>query len=148
MQPYIVYRAECEPYSQVSEASGLIGKRVVIVEDEGVTQLQLRTIIEGAGMHVVGTAVNGMLGVEVTLRERPDLVLMDIRIPVLDGIQAAQQILDVYEVCIVMVTAFSDEAYRREADKIGACGYVVKPVAGNTLLPEIQALLAQFRSAN
>ena len=148
MRPHIVYYDPGERSPIVGEVPDLAGKRVVIVEDEGLTLLQLRRVLVGAGMTIVGTAINGAEGIEVVLRERPDLVMMDVRMPVLDGIQAAQKILDVYEVCIVMVTAFSDESYRRESDKIGACGYVIKPISGDTLLPELQALMAQFHRVN
>ena len=149
MRPHIVYYDPGEQSQVVTrEVPDLAGKRVVIVEDEGLTLLQIRRVLVSAGMTIVGTAINGAEGIEVVLRERPDLVMMDVRMPVLDGIQAAQKILDVYEVCIVMVTAFSDETYRRESDKIGACGYVVKPISGDTLLPELQALMAQFHRVN
>src|ERR1051325_3482922 len=106
----------------------LKGKRAVIVEDEGITQLQLRRILRSAGMEVVGLAGNGQEGIRVVLEKKPDDVLMDIRMPVMDGMEAARRILCKYNVCIVALTAFSDEEHWQEAQEIGMCGYVIKPV--------------------
>src|SRR5918911_4546994 len=78
------------------DLSGLQGKRAVICEDEAVTQMQLRRALNKAGMAVVGIATNGRDAVEITLRERPDIVLMDIRMPVMDGIAATRIIMDHY----------------------------------------------------
>src|SRR5690242_14654533 len=91
--------------------SVLSGKRVAVVEDEGITQLQLSRILRSQGLEVVGTAADGQEAVEVVLATRPDLVLMDIRMPIMDGLEASERILAEYPVCIVMLTAFSDEEY-------------------------------------
>ncbi len=117
----------------------LSGKRVIVVEDEGVTQMQLRRLLALAGLVVAGTAGSGPEGVDLALRERPDLVLMDIRMPgEYDGLEAARRILAEQSVCVVMLTAFSEEAYRERAKEIGASGYVLKPVSHMTLLPQLE----------
>jgi response regulator NasT len=113
----------------------LVGKRVVIVEDEGVTQMQLRRLLTNAGLNVVGTAGNGKEGVEVILRELPDMVLMDINMPQMDGLEAARIVLEAQKTCIVMLTAYSDESYQQQAREAGARGYLLKPVSRDTLLP-------------
>ncbi|MCW3051209.1 MAG: Hpt sensor hybrid histidine kinase [Chthonomonadales bacterium] len=115
--------------------TALAGKRIVIVEDEGITQMQLRRSLTRSGLVVVGTASTAESGIEVVLRERPDLVLMDIRMPgEFDGLEGARRILAQYQVCIVMLTAYAVEEYRERAREIGACGYLLKPVIAETLL--------------
>jgi YesN/AraC family two-component response regulator len=116
----------------------------VIAEDEGMTQLQLRRILRSEGMEVVGLAANGREALEIVLKKRPDVVLMDIRMPVMDGLEAARRILEYYPVCIVLLTAFSDEEYQQEAQKIGACGYILKPVTAEILIPQLAAALQKF----
>jgi YesN/AraC family two-component response regulator len=128
------------PLAESETPVTLEGKRVVIVEDEGITQMQLRHILSNAGLVVAGVAGNGKLGAEVVLRERPDLVLMDIRMPIMDGLEATRHILDVYPVCVVILTAFSDEEYWEEATGMGVCGYLLKPVRADTLLPKLVSM--------
>ena len=126
----------------------LAGKTVVIVEDEGVTLLQLRRTLTHAGLKVVGMAGNGLEAVEMVLRERPDLVLMDVQMPVMNGMEAARRIREAYAVCIVMLTAFSTEEYQQQAREAGACGYVLKPITGAMLLPQLETACRQFALSN
>ena len=123
----------------------LRGKRVIVCEDEGIMLMQLKRILTQAGLLVVGVADNGEAAIEVVRRERPDLVLMDIRMPKMDGLTAAERILGSQSVCIVMLTAFSEDSYRQQAQEIGTCGYVVKPVVRDNLLPQLLAAYEQFR---
>jgi len=120
-------------------------KRVVIVEDEAITQLQLRKICHAAGMHVVGLAADGEQGVHKVLETSPDMVLLDINLPLLDGLSAAERILKKITPCVVMLTAYDGEEYRRRAQELGTCGYIVKPVTSSTLLPKLQAAYRQFQ---
>lgn len=125
--------------------SSLAGKRVVVVEDEGITQMLLRRILKAAGLTVVASAISGEQGVEFVLRERPDLVLMDIRMPgAFDGLEAARRILAEYSVCIIMLTAFSQDEYREKARTLDLCGYVLKPVTGEMLIPIIEAAFSDY----
>lgn len=137
----LAYDLENIPYTTEQARAGLKGKRVVVIEDEGVTQMQLRRTLTHAGLIVAGTAINGRDGVEVALRECPDLILLDIRMPVMDGVEAARQIMASMPVCIVMLTAFSDDEYRDKTRAIGVSGYVIKPITSDLLLPlMLQAL--------
>src|SRR4051812_11348361 len=88
-----------------TDADALILKdrRVVIVEDEAITQIQLRKICLVAGMQVVGQASDGEEGVQAALRLHPDIILMDVNMPLLDGLSAAERILKELSVCVVML---------------------------------------------
>ena len=77
----------------------------------------------------------------------PDVVLMDIHMPVMDGLEATQRILAEYPVCIVMLTAFSDEVYRQRAEALGTCGYILKPITVETLMPELKAAYHKFHQS-
>ena len=123
---------------QTTTTDALAGKRVVIVEDEGMTQLQLRKMLTRAGLNVVGTAPNGKEGVEVILREQPDLVLMDITMPEMNGLEATRIVMETHTTCVIIITAYSDEEHQQQARDAGASGYLVKPVTSDTLLPMLQ----------
>lgn len=116
----------------------LTGKRVVVVEDEGLTQLQLKKMLRIAGMEIVGDAANGAEGVDTVLATHPDIVLMDINMPIMNGLEASRRILSEFPACIVILTAYSQEEYVEEAEQLGVCGYVLKPVTRELLLPQLQ----------
>ncbi len=121
-----------------SPPSDLMGKRVLVVEDEGITQIQIRKALTRAGLVVVGSAGSGPEGVALALQEQPDIVLMDIRMPgEYDDLEAARRILTTRAVCIVMLTAFTGSEHRDQAQEIGVSGYVVKPVTTAGLLPDV-----------
>src|SRR5205814_2075132 len=115
--------------------SPLHGRRVLICEDEGVVQMQIGRALSQAGMEVIGGAVDGKQGVEMALAHRPDLVLMDLNMPVIDGMEAARRIISAYHPCLVVLTAFGDGDLRKRAREVGACAYIVKPVNAESLLP-------------
>lgn len=136
-----------EDENRSKQPFSLSGKRAVIVEDEGMIVLQLRNILRRAGMIVVDSAINGKEGVEIVLRERPDLVLMDINMPVMNGLEASEHILAAERVCIVILTAFSEEECQQRAQALGVCGYVLKPVTAEILLPELEAAYKRYHQA-
>jgi YesN/AraC family two-component response regulator len=129
-----------------SEDRPLQNKRVVIVEDEGITHLQLRKICLQEGMMVAGSATNGARAVQLVKETVPDLVLMDIQMPVMNGLDAAEKILSEMRMCIIMLTAYNDEEYRSRALMAGASGYVLKPVTSTTLIPEANEAYRRFLS--
>ncbi len=133
---------QAEP-AHSSPSVSLVGKRVIIVEDEGITQMHLRRMLTRAGLHVVGSAVNGEKGVALALQERPDIVMMDIQMPgAFNGLEAARRILSAFRTCVIILSAYSD--YQAEAQQIGTSGYILKPVDSTTLLPELQQAFEAF----
>ena len=94
-------------------------------------------VLRQAGMEVVGAAVNGIEGVHLVKQMRPDLVLMDINIPVMNGIEVARRVMESTPTCVVMITAYSDDDHRDGAKDVGVCGYVTKPFTAESLLPAI-----------
>lgn len=116
----------------------LSGKHVVVVEDEGIIQMQIGKCLRRLGMKIVGTANNGEEGIALCLKERPEIVLMDVNLPgTINGLEAAKQILSQYHPCLIVLTAYSE--YAEEARNIGSCGYIVKPIDNVTLRHQLRA---------
>lgn len=133
--------------AQHSSGAALTGKRAMICEDEGITLLQLRKVLIRSGLQVVGVATNGQDGVELALRERPEIVLMDIRMPMMNGLDAARLILAAYTPCIVILSAFSETEYREQAQRIGVAGYITKPITSSTLAYQLQEAYDDYRAS-
>jgi response regulator NasT len=118
--------------------------RVLICEDETIIRLDLRAICERAGLDVVGEARDGVEALRLAHELEPDIVVMDVQMPKLDGIEAARQLLADRPVPIVIVTAFPQEELVRRAVEAGVFGYLVKPFRENDVLPAIHAARARF----
>ena len=118
-------------------------ERVLICEDETIIRLDLRQLLESAGYEVVAEARDGEEAVELALEHEPDLAIMDVRMPRLDGIEAARRILAERPIPIVMLTAHSHEALVARAVQAGVSGYVVKPFREADLLPAIATARAR-----
>ncbi len=129
-----------------TESYVLPGKRVVVCEDEGVTQMQIQRALRKAGMEVVGSAVTGMEALHTILQERPEIVIMDIGMPDLDGLEVAARIVPFSAACVVVLTAYSDDEHRQRALRSGASGYLVKPVTGEQLLRGIRDAWERYTS--
>ena len=115
----------------------------VVVDDELLTRIDFSQMQENMGIQVVGDASDGFDAVECCRRNRPDLVLMDISMPVFNGVTAAERILqDRLAGCVIMISAFSDEATVLKAVEAGISGYLVKPVSEQSLFCAVQAALA------
>jgi len=122
----------------------LKGKRVVIIEDEGLTLMHLRKICTLAGMQVVGLAGDGEQGAQKVLELQPDIVLMDLNMPLLDGFGATERILEERSLCVVMLTAYDMEDYQERARALGVSGYILKPITALTLIPQLEAAYQKF----
>ena len=117
--------------------------RVVLVDDEPLLRHGLRMILEGApGIEVIGEAGNGKEGVELILAEEPDVVLMDIRMPVMDGIEATAQLHSLAgarDIPVMMLTAFDTDEFILHALRAGAVGFLLKTTAPEALVASVRA---------
>ena len=120
-----------------------MSERVLIAEDETLIRLDLRQLLEAAGYEVCAEARNGLEAVELAASEDPDLAILDVKMPELDGIEAARRILERRSIPIVVVTAYSQEELVSRAVEAGVFGYLVKPFREEDLLPAIAAARAR-----
>ena len=119
-------------------------RRVVVAEDEALIRLDLVSLLEDAGYEVVAAVADGQAAIEAVETLKPDLVLMDVAMPVLDGVTAASKITEQKLAAVVMVTAYSQVELVERAADAGAMGYLVKPIAPTSLIPAIEVALARF----
>ena len=117
--------------------------RILIAEDETIIRLDLREMLEKAGFDVCAEAKDGEEAVTLARTVEPDLVLLDVKMPKLDGIDAARRILEERPVPIVMVTAYGEEELVSRAVEAGVFGYLVKPFRETDLLPAIATARAR-----
>ncbi|WP_234997588.1 ANTAR domain-containing response regulator [Pseudonocardia thermophila] len=120
------------------------GLRVLVVEDEALIRLDLAEMLSEEGYVVAGEAADGEQAVEQARKLRPDLVIMDVKMPKVDGITAAKQIVDERIAPVVMLTAFSQRDLIEQARDAGAMAYLVKPFARHELVPAIELAVSRF----
>lgn len=118
--------------------------RIVIAEDEALIRMDLKEMLAEEGHEVVGEARNGAEAVELVRGLRPDVVFMDIEMPVMNGLDAACAIGEEALAPVVMVTAFSQAGYIEEACRAGAMAYLVKPFTKMDILPAMQVAVSRF----
>jgi len=118
--------------------------RVLIAEDEALIRMDLREMLEEEGHEVVGEARDGAEAITLARASRPDIVFMDVKMPNVDGIEAARTISAEAIAPVVMLTAFSQAGLVEEAARAGAMGYVVKPFSRNDLLPAMQVAASRY----
>jgi two-component system, response regulator PdtaR len=117
--------------------------RVLIAEDETIIRLDLAEMLTRAGFDVCGEARDGFEAVELARSEEPDVAVLDVKMPRLDGIEAARRILDERPIPIVMLTAYGQDELVSRAVEAGVFGYLVKPFRDSDLLPAIRAARAR-----
>ena len=118
--------------------------RVVIAEDEALIRMDLAEMLVDEGYDVVGQAGDGQQAVELAEGLRPDLVILDVKMPVLDGIAAAERIAGQRIAPLVMLTAFSQRELVERARDAGAMAYLVKPFSQSDLAPAIEMAVSRF----
>ena len=119
--------------------------RVVIAEDEAIIRLDLKEILTSAGYDVVGESGRGDEAVQLVAEHRPDLAILDIKMPGMDGLRAAREITSQYQVAVMLLTAFSQRDLIEEARDAGVAAYLVKPFQARELLPAVAGVLSRAR---
>src|SRR5881409_2361802 len=117
--------------------------RILVAEDETIIRLDLRDLLERAGFEVCAEAKDGEEAVDQARSARPDVAIMDVKMPKLDGIEASRRILDERPIPIVMLTAYGQDELVSRAVEAGVFGYLVKPFREQDLLPAIRAARAR-----
>ena len=118
--------------------------RVVIVDDEPIFRMDIAELLQQAGYDVVGEAADGFDAIELCRKYKPDLVLMDIKMPLFDGIKAVKTIYkEGLSGSVVIITAYNDKEYIDMAKEAGAMGYLVKPINEKILIPTIEMAIAK-----
>ena len=119
--------------------------RVVIAEDEAIVRLDLKEILEEEGYEVVGETGRGDEAVSLVREHDPDVAILDIKMPGMDGLSAAREITGEQRAAVVILTAFSQRNLIEEARDAGAISYLLKPFQRNELIPAIEVALGRFK---
>jgi two-component system, response regulator PdtaR len=119
--------------------------RVLIAEDEALIRLDLKEMLQEEGFEVVAEVADGASAVRLTRELTPDLVILDVKMPVMDGIQAAEEIAKDRLSAILILTAFSQRDLVEKARRAGAMAYLVKPFQKHDLLPAVEIAAGRFR---
>lgn len=121
----------------------------IVIDDEPIVRMDFTEMLRELDIDVLGTGMDGFDAVELCRQYHPQLVLMDIKMPIFDGLDASRTILREYpEICIVLITAFNDNDYIQKAKEIGVAGYLVKPINERSLKPALEIAMAQHERYN
>jgi two-component system, response regulator PdtaR len=132
----------------VDQPATPLRRRVVIAEDEALIRMDLAEMLGEEGYDVVGQAGDGARAVELAEELRPDLVIVDVKMPVLDGIAAAERVASQRIAPVVILTAFSQRELVERARDAGAMAYLVKPFTQSDLVPAIEMAVSRFAELN
>jgi response regulator NasT len=115
----------------------------MVVEDESIVRLDVSLMLEDAGYSVVAQAGDGELAVEQAFAHKPDLIIMDIKMPKLNGLKASQIISNKMNIPILLLTAYSQKEFINKAKESNIYGYLVKPITEGSLIPAVEIALKQ-----
>lgn len=119
--------------------------RILIADNESIIRMDLKELLEEAGHEIVAEAADGLKAVELTRKFKPDLVIMDIKMPEMDGIAASKIISEEKLAPVLLLTAFSQPEIVERAKESGVLAYLVKPVRENNLFPAMEIALSRFQ---
>jgi len=129
--------------SSRAASSEVKGARIVVAEDEAIIRMDLVEMLTEAGYQVVGQASNGQEAIDLVKENKPDLAILDVKMPVLDGISAAEEIIHIAPV--LMLTAFSQKELVERARDAGVMAYVVKPFSVTDLIPAMEIAMSRHK---
>ena len=119
-------------------------RRIVVAEDESLIRMDIVETLKDQGFDVVGEAGDGLQAIELAKELKPDLMVMDIKMPDMDGLSAAEQIAKL-RIPVVFLTAFNQQELVSRASEVGAMAFLVKPFSPEDLLPAIEVALSRFQ---
>ena len=138
------FQVKSENYPRVSQEERMKNTRdglsVIICDDDRFIVSSLKEQLEGSEYQVIGEAANGLDLVRLCEKEKPDIVIVDIEMPVMNGIDATRELVEKnLAKCVILLTSFDDEKYIEGAIETGASGYITKPVEQDVLIPTIES---------
>lgn len=119
-------------------------KKILIAEDESIIRMDFKILLEKHGYSVVAEANDGEKAIELAFEHKPDLILMDIKMPKVDGLKASKVIGDQLDLPIIIITAYSQKEFVEKAQQDNVIGYLVKPIVEASLIPAVEIAIHQF----
>lgn len=117
--------------------------KIVVIDDEPIIRMDIKEMLEAENYHVVAEGKNGEEAVELAYKHKPDMIIMDVKMPVMDGIKASEIIRKFSDSSILLLTAYSQKELVQEAKGAGVTAYLVKPVSEEDLIPAVEIALSQ-----
>ncbi|MEB3101612.1 ANTAR domain-containing response regulator [Ferviditalea candida] len=117
--------------------------KILVVDDDPIIRMDIKEMLEEEGYHVVGEAKDGEIAVEMAFKHEPDLIIMDVKMPKMNGIKASEIIRKKLDCAVLLLTAYSQRDLIQDARKAGVAAYLVKPVTERNLFPSVEMAVGQ-----